>query len=513
MSATSRSRRRRVGGARRARRPTGNPPGPRESDSNRALRFSDDTTPPCKSIRTSGVDSVARRRGRMRDFRIVRPTSAPPISRVRAASEGAPRSCSLGRRALARLYHVSPQRRSICTRGASSGNRRSVLQVRLDRAPFKPDLMWAPERLMRFPARDAGKVMAYTGSGSVDDETVSLMRSAFIEVEQRGSLSTTVHDFTARVHELLRSARSRRGCPPVFKTLGAILVDRLRSAVRSHALDSERLCFVGGSALNIKWNSASGTRCLFERVWVPPFPNDSGTAFPGPACAELMSQEGSSHRLVRVLGPRTQSRGKTQVGWGPSHARLDSSPLLIHTSGRPVVVLNRRGRLDPGPRARASSHRRFRDDESRTSTPSRSAKATTSRADLLARRAAEVLIRRAGPVHAVRPSSATELDRAIPAVVHVDGTARLQTSIGLPMRVNDVLEAFEAVFRTPVLCNTSANSPDAGFFRTSGPPPRGRQITSGLPGSLLRRSNALSALGVGDTSPRADCKDRIGWSS
>jgi carbamoyltransferase len=53
----------------------------------------------------------------------------------------------------------------------------------------------------------------------------------------------------------------------------------------------------------------------------------------------------------------------------------------------------------------------------------------------------------------------------VPAIVHLDGTARLQT-------INDrshsaaarILEAYAEISGVPVLCNTSANFEGRGFF-------------------------------------------------
>ena len=59
-----------------------------------------------------------------------------------------------------------------------------------------------------------------------------------------------------------------------------------------------------------------------------------------------------------------------------------------------------------------------------------------------------------------------EWKHRIPAVVHVDGTARLQT-----LSKNDpheelfcVLSHYYYLTSVPVLCNTSANLPGRGFF-------------------------------------------------
>ena len=53
----------------------------------------------------------------------------------------------------------------------------------------------------------------------------------------------------------------------------------------------------------------------------------------------------------------------------------------------------------------------------------------------------------------------------IPAVVHIDGTARLQTvAKGDNPVIYELLEEYEKLSRVPVLCNTSANLWGKGFF-------------------------------------------------
>jgi carbamoyltransferase len=63
--------------------------------------------------------------------------------------------------------------------------------------------------------------------------------------------------------------------------------------------------------------------------------------------------------------------------------------------------------------------------------------------------------------HRPRPGWAAR----IPAVLHLDGTARLQTidaSAGSP--AGRILEHYAALSGIPVLCNTSANFSGRGFF-------------------------------------------------
>jgi carbamoyltransferase len=59
----------------------------------------------------------------------------------------------------------------------------------------------------------------------------------------------------------------------------------------------------------------------------------------------------------------------------------------------------------------------------------------------------------------------TEWAGRIPAVVHHDGTARLQTvGAGNGSRVGEVLREYRDRTGIPVLCNTSANHAGRGFF-------------------------------------------------
>jgi carbamoyltransferase len=63
--------------------------------------------------------------------------------------------------------------------------------------------------------------------------------------------------------------------------------------------------------------------------------------------------------------------------------------------------------------------------------------------------------------HQVRP----EWREFVPAIVHVDGSARLQTIRSEQNSiVAELLHAYEQVSGIPLLCNTSANRKGCGFF-------------------------------------------------
>lgn len=251
--------------------------------------------------------------------------------------------------------------------------------------------------------------------------------------------------------------------------LGARLLTALRERVAELAPDvrSPNLCLSGGCALNIKWNSLIRSSGLFREVWIPPFPNDSGAAI-GTAVAEMVCQESRTaldwdvFRGPRLL-PVTDVPGWT---WEPCDAA--GLAKVLHETAEPVVVLN--GRAELGPRALGARSILAPATDPKTKDRLNVIK---DRADY--RPVAPICLEHRAPGifspgcpdpymlfdHAVRPG----WHEKIPAVVHLDGTARLQT---VTERDNPllatVLTEYERLSGVPVLCNTSANDKGCGFF-------------------------------------------------
>lgn len=251
--------------------------------------------------------------------------------------------------------------------------------------------------------------------------------------------------------------------------LGDLLVGRVVSTVRTWRDDGQhKLYLAGGCALNIKWNSALRDCGLFDEVWVPPFPNDSGSALGAALLGRIQ------HAGIRPLGwqlrpgPALRAPGVLPAEWVASAAGPAEVAQLLHETGEPVVVLNDRAEL--GPRALGG--------RSILAAPTSAAmKDTLNR---IKRREAYRPIAPVCPAeeapkifdpgtadpfmlfdHAVRPAW---LDR-IPAIVHLDGTARLQTVHADDEPVlTEVLRHYHRLSGVPVLCNTSANRSRCGFF-------------------------------------------------
>jgi carbamoyltransferase len=227
------------------------------------------------------------------------------------------------------------------------------------------------------------------------------------------------------------------------------------------------LVMAGGVALNCVANSRLWREGPYERVWVQPASGDSGTAL------------GAAMHVAAELGDRVAPMGTAALGRGWDEAALearlrtaavaferpdDVAVEVAEALARNEVVAWFQGRSEFGPRAlghrslladprAAANLERLNDvkgrEQFRPVAPM-----------VLAERAAAIFD---GPLpspymlftHDVRPGWAER----IPAVVHVDGTARIQTvdRAAEPL-VARMLERFEALTGVPVVVNTSLNT-------------------------------------------------------
>ena len=224
----------------------------------------------------------------------------------------------------------------------------------------------------------------------------------------------------------------------------------------------------GGVALNCVANSRLWREGPFERVWVQPASGDSGTAL------------GAALHVAHALGdePAPMTTAALGRGWEEDAlaARLRTADVAFE---RPADVADAvaaaladnqvvawfQGRSEFGPRA--LGHRSLLADPR---LPGNLEKLNDIKGReqfrpvapmVLAERAAEIFD--AGPIpspfmlftHRVRPGWAER----IPAVVHVDGTARIQTvdRAQEPLMAR-CLERFEARTGVPVVVNTSLNT-------------------------------------------------------
>jgi carbamoyltransferase len=282
--------------------------------------------------------------------------------------------------------------------------------------------------------------------------------------------------FVARAIDLSRYVAARRDGEP-FADAHADLAASIQAALQETMLELARwlhertgmkaLVLAGGVALNVVANSYVAEHGPFEHLWVQPAAGDAGTAL------------GAALYVAKSMGDDVRPMASAALGRGWSdaeiQARLDEAA-VPYTRPRDIaeaiagiiagdgIVAWFQGRSEFGPRAlghrsllanprRADTLRRLNDVKGREQF--RPVAPMT-----LLERAAEMF---EGPfpspymlfVHTVRPGWAEKLE----AVVHVDGTARVQTvdRADEPL-VARMLDAVGRKTGVPVVVNTSLNT-------------------------------------------------------
>lgn len=341
----------------------------------------------------------------------------------------------------------------------------------------------------------AGKLMAYIALGKARPEIVDVLRTTFHESFEAGTPAVAEYrrvvggwgipfDPSLRyLHAFFRTVRERLipagwsdedVLASVHQFLEDLLVERITTKIRAWKGEGNwNLCFAGGCALNIKWNSALRAHELFRAVWIPPFPNDSGSAI-GTAATHLMAKSEIKHIRWHVrLGPAVKVPAlKAATGMPPGWRTAACSPeelaYLMHKTGDPVVVVN--GRAELGPRALGG-----RSILAPATDPDMKGLLNSVKDREHYRPVAPVCLTQFAPDifdpgtpdpymlfdHKVR----REWVERIPAVLHIDGTARVQTvSQEDDPFLEAVLREYYRLSDIPVLCNTSANYNGRGFF-------------------------------------------------
>lgn len=378
------------------------------------------------------------------------------------------------------LYHVNAKERTVRGLRALFPVVGSVFShTCLSFEPFRPPpgAFQAPEdaptemsKAEQYEVSIAGKAMAYAALGKVHEEAFPVLEHLMATTP-----APTAY-FAPELGSALVAERERYvpglSDADLIATLQAFLGERILrtlSEVVASLFPGQlpNLAIGGGCALNIKWNTLIRSSGLFGEVWVPPFPNDSGAAI-GTACCEMFREGGrTALRWDVYSGPMVQT-GPLPPGWSEEACDERRLAEILHREEEPVAVLS--GRAELGPRALGNrsilapaTSRRMKDRLN----------AIKHREDYrpvapmcLASRAADVFTpgdpdRYMLFEHRPRPEWA---DR-IPAVIHLDGTARLQSiDPSADSASARILTHYEQLSGIPVLCNTSANLNGHGFF-------------------------------------------------
>lgn len=329
----------------------------------------------------------------------------------------------------------------------------------------------------------AGKLMAYIALGSPDEETITIFQELHDEhfaddterarrhlanINSAEALLSSLHDFFDASALRLEAKRPEDVLASFHCFLERLLVREVALALgrHSHLAGARNLCIAGGCGLNIKWNSALRATGLFDAVWVPPFPNDSGSAI-GAACAALAEENGFVPLEWSVYrGPRLR-RSDVPSGWETTRCSMGELAKIL-ASNKPVVFLA--GQAELGPRALGGRSILA----SPTSAGMKDYLNDIKRREhfrpvapiCLEDRAPEIFSPGTpDPYMLFDHQTRAEWRDKIPAVVHLDGSARLQTIPRASQHeVAELLVEYEKLTGIPLLCNTSANHHGRGFF-------------------------------------------------
>ncbi len=266
-------------------------------------------------------------------------------------------------------------------------------------------------------------------------------------------------EFTVRDRDLAASLQAllEEGLLHVLRRLRALVPE------------AKALCYAGGVALNCVANTAIRRAGPFERVYIPPAPTDAGTAL-GAAleAARQLTPGGGAARLASAqLGP-SYSYAEIERALEGSGLRFSRSP-RIHEEIADMIAAGKvvgwaRGRVEFGPRAlggrsiladpRRSDMREVLNSRVKYREPFR-----PFAASVLAEHQAEWFEAAwESPFMSYAVDVREERRGEIPAVVHADGTCRIQTvDREASPDLHRVIEAFRARTGVPMLLNTSFN--------------------------------------------------------
>jgi hydroxymethyl cephem carbamoyltransferase len=316
----------------------------------------------------------------------------------------------------------------------------------------------------RYPRpEDAGKLMALAAYGRAEEATGGsrdtverlLATSNIYPFDKSSYADSPLHDCGVDT-ELAHHA-------------AALITDRIYdefAVVARRVADRHApLVISGGCGLNCDWNERWRMSALFSGVFVPPCANDSGSAI-GTAI-DAQRHFGGEARLTWSV----YSGGEFGVDEEPDagtweRARLDVNEVCLRLATGEVVAWVQ-GRCEIGPRALGNRSLLASAADSRMRDKLNALKGREAYRPIAPCCRAEELTRwfdssAPDPYMLFFSKVRTPM---LPAITHVDGTARVQAVARADnARLHELLTVFGDRTGCGVLCNTSLNFPGVGFI-------------------------------------------------
>lgn len=320
------------------------------------------------------------------------------------------------------------------------------------------------------------KVMGLAAFGHPKAELQQSLAS-ILRVEN-GRLRFADTSVLTTAHEALRRFARAEGAPVLQaadlaasgQAVFADLTDQILTSCCEGACGT--LILSGGCALNSSYNGTIVGRTGFERVFVPPAPADDGNAI-GAAVLSWMQSTGEKHIPVSdgsaYLGnspaPKTVARLSYMRGLGRVRdISGDSAGQIAKLLAAGKIIGVMRGRAEFGPRALGNrsilADPRGDDMKDRINRDVKGREPYRPFAPVIAEDTVSEWFERSQPspyMSVTLPWRATVKTR-VPAVVHEDGTGRLQTvsQTSAPW-LHELTQTFGSMTGVPIILNTSFN--------------------------------------------------------
>lgn len=320
------------------------------------------------------------------------------------------------------------------------------------------------------------KVMGLAAYGQVQSELRDAIAS-LLQVDN-GRLRNAAPETLARVRALLEG-RQRTPAMPLMQAADlaasgqAAFADLATQVVAACADGStENLILCGGCALNSSFNGTLAGRGPFSRLFVPPAPADDGNAV-GAAMLSWMQSSGSqqippsdgSPFLGSVPAPAAIARLRQFAGGARlSDVAGDSAAAVAQRLADGKIVGVMRGRAEFGPRALGNrsilADPRAPDMKDRINRAVKGREPYRPFAPVIAEEDVDAWFERSQPSPYMSFTLPWREARKaqVPAVVHADGSGRLQTVAphSAPW-MHALTQAFGALTGVPIVLNTSFN--------------------------------------------------------
>jgi carbamoyltransferase len=333
---------------------------------------------------------------------------------------------------------------------------------------------------------EEGTVMALAATGC---PTYAAKFRELIHLKSDGQFSINLDFVSYNTHGLIRPFKRiftdtfgppRRPDEPIAdchrdlayalqSTLEATILHIVRALSRS--CPSRNLCLSGGVALNCVANARILSDSDYKSIWVPPCASDSGAPL-GSALWHYHQTLGHPRGFELTHPFYGLAYSDSEITSALRHAGLTppcmSEHNLVSRVARDLaegkIVGWFQGRFEMGPRALgnrsilADARNGAIRDQLNTRVKNREAFRPFAPAVLVERVSEFFEINQSDPFMAIAPRVRADKTHLIPAAVHVDGTARIQTvDRAVNPRFYGVIEEFAKLTKIPVILNTSFN--------------------------------------------------------